>query len=144
MSRKINPTEHDYKTSDNREVKLFSFLDGNWYGVVRSKDSKEWLETRWDESGINKTNFNLNLEKRNRFEIIKFITEYKTVVYFGIKLEVPKSIQYIVTNYNGDVVGFEERPQIDNTYSQQYVGSESIYIGTVKYIWDWKDSLLKV
>ena len=143
MSNKINLTKHDYKTSDNREVKLFSFLDGNWYGVVRSKDSKEWFETRWDESGINQKNFNLNLYRRNGFEIIKFITEYKTVVYFGIELEVPKSIEYIATNYNGDVVGFVERPKIDNTYNQ-FVSSELIYIGTVKYIWDWKDSLLKV
>lgn len=144
MSNKINPTERDYKTSDNREVKLFSFFDGNWYGVVRSNDSREWFETRWDESGINQKDFNLNLYRRNKFEIIKFTSKFKTVIYFGKELEVPKSINYIATSYTGEVVGFEEKPKLC-MYENKYVSnSESIYIGSVKYIWDWKESLLKV
>lgn len=68
---------------------------------------------------------------------------YKTVNYFGLSLTVPKNIDYIATNSNGNVYGYFREPErCSEFWDSHYDGFPKVILATVNlHGLDWKETL---
>ena len=89
------------------------------------------------------------------FKVINTISSVEShpVVYFGSIIMVPigKGITHLATDGDGEVFGFRSEPiysrdssEIWTTDDTHHASFGSVYLTTIKYEGDWKDSLLTI
>lgn len=100
----------------------------------------------------NETVFATELEAKQKIakvEIEPIINNHKEVMYFGNRLFVPVSTNYISADADGMLHAYENKPVINGALNQTWLlsspGAPFIAIGKMKSSnLDWKDSLVKV
>ncbi len=71
--------------------------------------------------------------------------EAKTVEYFGHSFVIPEYYSYIATDEMGDVFCYTETPVVNERDGVwQSKSACNVALGSVEYIGDWKDSLMKI
>lgn len=84
------------------------------------------------------------------FNIKKQITSQKHIIYFGILIIIPDTVNYIVTDELGYVLGFSGEPtippiSIENTRpTWKFQNQYPIRLTKIQFNGDWKESLMKI
>lgn len=136
-----------YKTAAGWDVVLFEISD-KVYGKVNYCD-KEWVVCVWPFNGFYSTNSVYNLVEVPEFKVIsEVVRQYKTVKYFNFDIIVPVWVNYIATESNGNVIGFNRSPVLgckelswnnDKLYDQT-----ATKLLSITFDGDWRKSLMRI
>jgi hypothetical protein len=138
-----------YKTENGNEVELYEICNDKIFGKVKERD--RWKLMEWDTDGKTLSYPTLDLVIIPDFEISHIVTLvnklYKTVVYFGYCIDVPKYARYIATDSYGGIYWFINRPTAThNIWSNNDCthGQSARHIVTVDFKGDWISSLKEI
>lgn len=139
-----------YKTKHGCDVVLYEIVDNQVFGR-RCTDGK-WYACSWCiKNGQLYKDFtnNMDLVEVPEFTIIsEVVRQYKTVKYFDFDIIVPVWVNYIATESNGNVIGFNRSPVLgckdlswnnDKLYDQT-----ATKLLSITFDGDWRKSLMKI
>lgn len=139
-----------YTTRNGDPVVLYEIVDNQVFG--RWYKNKIWYSCDWfvETSSLhqNSTSF-LDLVEAPEFKVIsEVVRQYKIVKYFDFDIIVPVWVNYIATESNGNVIGFNRSPVLgckdlswnnDKLYDQT-----ATKLLSITFDGDWRKSLMRI
>jgi hypothetical protein len=135
-----------YKTLSGNEVVLLEIYNNQVFGRVVNALGN-WYSEQWNLCGIH-SNSNLNLVEVPEFKIVNVKQNFiKPVLYYGTLFTVPKNINYMATDKDGNVFGYYSKPTKLGADVNMWINNDycdAVKIGVVEFEGDWRQSLQQV
>ena len=139
-----------YTTKNGNPVVLYDIVEKTVFGRYKSCITGQWSPCEWSlQYGKHYAYTGFDLVEVPEFTIIsEVVRQYKTVKYFNFDIIAPVWVNYIATESNGNVIGFNRSPVLgckelswnnDKLYDQT-----ATKLLSITFDGDWRKSLMRI
>lgn len=139
-----------YTTKNGNPVVLYDIVEKTVFGRYKNCITGQWSSCEWSlQYGKHYAYTGFDLVEVSVFTIIsEVVRQYKTVKYFNFDIIVPVWVNYIATESNGNVIGFNRSPVLgckdlswnnDKLYDQT-----ATKLLSITFDGDWRKSLMRI